>query len=136
MVKSNHRFPLYYNAVAYFGKNKDKSNGMENAIDIIGDYRIDSVVECVSKDASFSNNKLTVHNIYKRKGANTSETDCSWGSPALDTSSNRKKESTNGKCGSAYGRCPKSRCCSQYDYCGTSSEYCGKGCQNGYGISL
>jgi len=77
IVNSEHRFPLYYTALAQYGKTMDGANGEERLLTVIGTYRIDSVVECVSKDPSFD--KVDVRNVYNRSGyfVNTA-VDCNW----------------------------------------------------------
>jgi len=134
MIESDHRFPLYYQAEAAYGNKMDEKNGQENVLAAIGSFRMESIVECISKDSTFQENKLILHNVYKRKGARTTETDCAWGSPAVDRTSNTGLISNNGRCGSAFGKCPNNQCCNQFGYCGNDEKFCGAGCQANYGI--
>ncbi|OUM58269.1 hypothetical protein PIROE2DRAFT_16500 [Piromyces sp. E2] len=57
-----------------YGKIKDGKNGSESLFTIIGSYRIDSVVECVSKYADFSS--YIFRNTYNRNGYNYTAVAC------------------------------------------------------------
>jgi len=76
IVKSNHRFPLYYYASAKYGKIRDGKNGEEALLTIIGSYRVDTVVECVSKYADFSTGDR--HEYHREGYGKNTAVACNW----------------------------------------------------------
>ncbi|OUM62646.1 hypothetical protein PIROE2DRAFT_61758 [Piromyces sp. E2] len=76
MIRNDYTFPIYYNALADYGRINDGKNGSENLFTIIGSYRIDSVVECVSNYADFSS--YTIRNSYNRSGHAPTAVACNW----------------------------------------------------------